>query len=59
MGNEIVKGALYLVATPIGNLGDLSPRAKHILEFCGCRGHTRFGQVAFLFFHIQAYDQLL
>jgi 16S rRNA (cytidine1402-2'-O)-methyltransferase len=29
-----VAGRLYVVATPIGNLGDLSARARHTLETC-------------------------
>lgn len=29
-------GALHVVATPIGHLGDLSPRAAHLLRECDC-----------------------
>ena len=30
--NRLTKGTLFVVATPIGNLDDLSPRARQILE---------------------------
>ena len=30
--NQTVKGALYVVGTPIGNLGDFSPRAREVLD---------------------------
>ena len=29
-----MSGKLYVVGTPIGNLGDLSPRALEVLETC-------------------------
>ena len=31
MNNQLEKGALYVVGTPIGNLGDFSPRAAETL----------------------------
>ena len=35
VGEEPESGVLYVVPTPLGHLGDLSPRATHILQQVG------------------------
>ena len=57
--NKTEKGTLYLVGTPIGNLADLSERARKVLsegDFIG--GYAKFRQTPCLLRDQKAYDQL-
>ena len=50
--NRIQKGTLYLVATPIGNLADLSPRALKVLgevDFVAAEDTRNTGKMLSLF----------
>lgn len=58
---ECNEGVLYIVGTPIGNLGDISERAKEILgsvDLVACEDTRAYAKVAFSFGDLGVRDQL-
>src|SRR5690606_27191873 len=53
--NPVAPGHLYVVATPLGNLGDLSPRAQQVLAAVDavCADDTRTSGALLAHFGIQ------
>ncbi len=53
------RGALYVIATPLGNLGDLSPRAAEILRTVDTVAAEDTRRSRILLQHIEAHPRLL
>ena len=57
--SEIVAGTLYVVATPIGNLGDLTPRARAVLAGVSAIGAEDTRNTAVLLGHFGIHTPLV
>lgn len=57
--NEIIPGTLYLVPTPIGNVSDMTERAKHILQQADVIACEDTRHTGLLLHHLGIHSRLL